>query len=175
MRERAGSSPVMYNFFVLRSLNPDTPFFLLILSVIGDPFYFMSYLRLFLHTHLCNKTEECPKQNRKKKHNEHTVAAATTTSSWIGAFQKLISTFSKFSKIMWNDVQDRLKESVSKVVNKTLAGTKFDSNKQYVDLCELVNRYVSKISLTLSLRLRSTFANVSQGMSQGIAIKQVIV
>ena len=76
---------------------------------------------------------------------------------------------------MWNDVQDRLKESVSKVVNKTLAGTKFDSNKQYVDLCELVNRYVSKISLTLSLRLRSTFANVSQGMSQGIAIKQVIV
>ena len=43
---------------------------------------------------------------------------------------------------MWNDVQDRLKESVSKVVNKTLAGTKFDSNKQYVDLCELVNRYV---------------------------------
>ena len=52
---------------------------------------------------------------------------------------------------MWNDVQDRLKESVSKVVNKTLAGTKFDSNKQYVDLCELVNRYVSKISLTLTL------------------------
>ena len=44
---------------------------------------------------------------------------------------------------MWNDVQDELKESVSKVVNKTLAGTKFDSNKPYVDLCELVNRYVA--------------------------------
>ena len=39
---------------------------------------------------------------------------------------------------------------MSKVVNKT-AGTKFDSNKQYVDY-ELVNRYVSK-SLSLSLRL----------------------
>ena len=51
---------------------------------------------------------------------------------------------------MWNDVQDRLKESVSKVVNKTLAGTKFDSNKQYVDLCELVNRYVYSLSLSSS-------------------------
>ena len=51
---------------------------------------------------------------------------------------------------MWNDVQDELKESVSKVVNKTLAGTKFDSNKQYVDLCELVNRYVYSFSLSSS-------------------------
>ena len=68
---------------------------------------------------------------------------------------------------MWNDVQDELKESVSKVVNKTLAGTKFDSNKPYVDLCELVNRYVAlTFFITSSFGSARRRANITGNVSR---------
>ena len=58
-------------------------------------------------------------------------------------FENFVSKFHLTIFQNMNELTEKLKESLSKVVNKNLAGTKYDSNKEYVELCEHVNRYVN--------------------------------